>query len=958
MNRITGGVFGVDAEERETENAAGKKAEKEIREETERTAGKRTREETERTAGKQTREETERKAVNETRNGTNGKAVKKKASFCALIFFVLLLIYGCFAFDDYGISVDENVERNTCLVTYKHLFPSVADIVTDSVNFPEIEALDTYTDRYYGVAVQLPTIVVEHLFGFRLPLRTVYLIRHFYTFLLFYGAAIVLYLLGKRITGNQWGALLGAVMLVLSPRMLAESFYNIKDIVFLSLVIDNLYAGICFLDKPTVKKGIVLAVVSALCINVRVVGAVVLASCLAVGFLKKSFESKGMIFAKQCLLLLMVLAVSIGVYILSLPVLWKNPVAELANTVKTFSDFTNWDDIFRYRGFAVRGNNLPRSYLFVWIFISTPVLYLVLFGLGIAERLILWVRELAALVRGRKKLAECPELWWHIFFGMVLVIPLCYVVLRRPTLYNGWRHFYFLYAVMMIYAVYGAMLLWRLAVGWDERRRRYAEESKERDENGSMTRNGARDVMRPGKGLRGRWGQAVCAALLLICMLPTLGWMVRNHPYEYMYFNPFVRNYALQSFELDYWAVSEADMFRYICDHDDREEIKVWCTFSDFYKSLMMLTEEDRTRLVYADTPMEADYAVCRDLMKTSAEQMERQFAFEEVYSVVVDGRTINSVFRRTDDAVMRSMAAWDGEELFSSGNGVAWNLVQGPIIDGAESVADEAGLIVDGAEPIAGRAEPATDGTERESGAEQKLEGAALVSDLGREMNLTKISLRHESQPYLEGLRCYASADGENWTELQPVERNGDYIVHNERTVFRCNGPARYLKLIHREKLIPEDGAALALEAEVYADRGTQTEQFCPPMIERVTGHENSVASEQAVDGSMMSRWQSEDVQRQGIAFDIVLNDVYLLSGIRLDTGDAPNEYPRALRIFVSEDDVEWEELSVESRDQILFTFPDTNAKTIRLITGNMDGMDVQDRWSIYEISLMRRIE
>ena len=128
--------------------------------------------------------------------------------------------------------------------------------------------------------------------------------------------------------------------------------------------------------------------------------------------------------------------------------------------------------------------------------------------------------------------------------------------------------------------------------------------------------------------------------------------------------------------------------------------------------------------------------------------------------------------------------------------------------------------------------------------------------------------------------------------------------------------------------------------------------------MIERVTGHENSVASEQAVDGSMMSRWQSEDVQRQGIAFDIVLNDVYLLSGIRLDTGDAPNEYPRALRIFVSKDDVEWEELSVGSRDQVLFTFPDTEAKTIRLITGNMDGLDVRERWSIYEITLMQRTE
>ena len=110
---------------------------------------------------------------------------------CVILFFAGLLIYGCLAFRDYGISVDENVERNSTLVTYKYLMPSVSDIVTDSVNFQEIEDLDTYTDRYYGVAVQLPMAVIEHLFGFELPLRTVYLIRHFYTFALFFLAAVV-----------------------------------------------------------------------------------------------------------------------------------------------------------------------------------------------------------------------------------------------------------------------------------------------------------------------------------------------------------------------------------------------------------------------------------------------------------------------------------------------------------------------------------------------------------------------------------------------------------------------------------------------------------------------------------------------------------------------------------------------------------------------------------------------
>ncbi len=793
---------------------------------------------------------------------------------CVILFFAGLLIYGCLAFRDYGISVDENVERNSTLVTYKYLMPSVSDIVTDSVNFQEIEDLDTYTDRYYGVAVQLPMAVIEHLFGFELPLRTVYLIRHFYTFALFFLAAVVFYFLGKRLTGSPWGALLGTAMLVISPRMLAESFYNIKDIVFLSFVIYNLYAAAVFLDKPSVKHGVILAVVSALCTNVRIVGAVVIASCMLVSLIQGIVQKQA---GRRFLAAAGVSVLCIGLYILSMPVLWKDPVGELIQTVKTFSDFTNWDDIFLYRGFAVRGNDLPRSYIFVWIFISTPLIYLALFAVGIIGKFAGWLQGLYRAVTKKEELPA--DFWQHILFGLVLVIPLAYVVLRKPTLYNGWRHFYFLYAVIMIYAMEGGLLL-------------------------------LRGTGKAGKA--GHWLQAVSGGAIACGMGLTLGWMIVSHPYEYMYFNPLVRNYALYNFELDYWAVSEMDMLQYICDHDDRDEIRVWCTASDFNKSVLMLSEADRQRLVYVSSPMEADYAVCRDLMKTSVEQMERQFAFEEIYSAEVDGRTINSVFMRTDELGAESTVAWTGEGLSYSAASISWSLEE------------EAGKTV-------------------------------LVSDLGTEVSLTKVSVRGDSQDYLRGLRLEISQDGERWTEARPAERNDDYILYNKKAVFECEGEVRYLRLTHVDGLERPEEGQLVLETELFLPLGVQAELSSPQIVERVSGHENPVASVNTIDGNLLTRWQSEDVQKEGIAFDIVLNDVYTLSGIRLDTGESPNEYPRKLRIFVTADEVNWTEVEAETADQILFTFPESEVKMIRLLTGNMDGMDVQDRWSIYEITLMQ---
>ena len=84
-----------------------------------------------------------------------------------------------------GVSTDEEIERNSSLVTYKHVFPSIENQVTDSVDFTKVSALDEWGDRCYGVAMQLPTVAIEHLFGFRLDLQTIYQIRHLYTALLF-----------------------------------------------------------------------------------------------------------------------------------------------------------------------------------------------------------------------------------------------------------------------------------------------------------------------------------------------------------------------------------------------------------------------------------------------------------------------------------------------------------------------------------------------------------------------------------------------------------------------------------------------------------------------------------------------------------------------------------------------------------------------------------------------------
>ena len=114
-----------------------------------------------------------------------GSQKKKEISITLGAVALLIALALLVGFRTEGVSTDEDRERVSSLVNYKYLVPSVENIVTDSVNFASISDLSEWQDRAYGVTLQLPTVVIEHLFDFQMDLAAVFQIRHVYTFLLF-----------------------------------------------------------------------------------------------------------------------------------------------------------------------------------------------------------------------------------------------------------------------------------------------------------------------------------------------------------------------------------------------------------------------------------------------------------------------------------------------------------------------------------------------------------------------------------------------------------------------------------------------------------------------------------------------------------------------------------------------------------------------------------------------------
>ena len=150
------------------------------------------------------------------------------------LLFAAILIIGLLVFDDYGVPTDDPIERTTTLVNLKYILSTVAPNYPLPAALADQPDLATWVDRYYGVATQLPTAVLELIFNFKFSPAAVYKIRHLWTFLQFFAGLIFFCLLLRMRFGSERTAVIGVMLLWLSPRIFADSFYNVKDLPFLS----------------------------------------------------------------------------------------------------------------------------------------------------------------------------------------------------------------------------------------------------------------------------------------------------------------------------------------------------------------------------------------------------------------------------------------------------------------------------------------------------------------------------------------------------------------------------------------------------------------------------------------------------------------------------------------------------------------------------------------------------
>jgi hypothetical protein len=487
-----------------------------------------------------------------------------------------LLGLGLEIYRDYGISFDEGISRDDGHVSLAYVLTMLPkgwqEALTRSATLERLRSvppLHEYFDRDYGVVFELPAALGEYVFGIQEE-RDVYLYRHLLTFLVCSGGVVAVYQLVARRFRDWHVGLLGALMLVLSPRLFADSFYNSKDAVFLAFFAIGLNTLVCFLLSPTRRRAAVHALACALAIDVRIMAVllpVVTVALLVSRGLRGDFSSRKLWRSGLTYFGLLLVFITV-----MWPYLWEAP---FNNFVQAFRNMTHfrWDGEVLYRGEMVRATQLPWHYALVWVGITTPPLYLLAFGAGL-------VAIGGQLIRNGWRLYRCDEEWQDLLFLTTALGPVVSVIVLHSVLYDGWRQLYFIYPAFVLVAVRGlvVVLQWQSA-------RRY-------------------------------WRVAV-TSLVAASLLFTAGQMVWLHPFEHVYFNVFAGRKNLERrYELDYWCLSYRQGLEWIVRHDDRPQIRVnfnpgWviCNVPGELNRLL-LPVADRKRIVIESDATQADYVI------------------------------------------------------------------------------------------------------------------------------------------------------------------------------------------------------------------------------------------------------------------------------------------------------------------------------------------------------------
>ncbi len=449
----------------------------------------------------------------------------------SIVFFIFFFIIGLNIYKDFGLSSDEPFQRSIGYYWYIYLLEFF------SIN---IESIDQVRKKFelmywsdyirsgnliqYGIFFETLASFIEEFFNIENS-RNAFQFKHLLTFCFFFLSSIFFYKIIRERYNNTLFSILITFFFLSSPRIFAESFYNCKDIVFMSFCVFSLYFALKNFEDLNYKNLFLFSLFTALATNVRVMG-LILFFLFFVFLLLNCLEEKN--FFKKSVFKIIFLLISFPILIyIFWPFLWTSPIDNFIFTIKSFANFDWSGQGILYLGKYYKASDLPWHYIPVWIVATTPIILTLFFLIGFY---IIGIKFLNKFLN----LSEKNKLWVSsvekkdFFIFLFFITPIFSVIFLNSTLYGGWRHLYFIYPSFIYIASIGTIFLFQ-------------------EKRISKIKN-------------------VIFILIIFLIFNNFYNLIKFHPYQNVYFNYLFEKNANKLFEVDYWGLGNAEALRFLSE--------------------------------------------------------------------------------------------------------------------------------------------------------------------------------------------------------------------------------------------------------------------------------------------------------------------------------------------------------------------------------------------------------
>ena len=535
--------------------------------------------------------------------------IKKKINtklVLTLIFFITIFLIGLSNFKDFNLYGDEPVHQWIGSIYYQFVKEVILNFNVHNEYLEKILQL-SQDDHFrlwtpYPMFFELLTELISDILNFQTS-KAVFHLRHFINFFFFFISLIFFFLIINKRFNNYFLSILGVLFIFVSPRIFAESFYNSKDILFLSFLIINIYFSLKFIEKQNVSNLILLSIASGILLNIRVMGLIPIFLVCSIIFFEIIEKEK--LYVEKMKKVLIYLFISFLVTFIFWPYLWLNPQTNLSiylDYVANFSlIFTNL-----YLGETILSNQTPWHYLFIWIAISIPLstLLISLFGM-----LLVFYKFLKNIY----SFDDSNELWLDnkeridFFILILFLIPVLASLIYRHN-FDGWRHYYFIFPLIVYFGIYFLVFLKKINLKLFK----------------------------------------TLIILIFLNLSYNVLWMIKFHPHQYVYFNFIEKKIIKKKFDLDPWGLSIKSSLEHILKNNQKIEIiKVAGLGNTWIKgTFSILDEKLKKRLKFVEEN-EADY-----LINTFRPHIGKRIEidnskFSKYHELIIDDKIINSIYKR-----------------------------------------------------------------------------------------------------------------------------------------------------------------------------------------------------------------------------------------------------------------------------------------------------------------------